>query len=230
MSETRPKSYSSQNLNSVQPELPPKASAAQAGFQNWRTLDTNFSIFKDWCISIKLNLKLWAELQETSRRLRASRILRTPPTDSLAESLATAPLLLSTRFPPAGGETADRAASPRLAGESWRPARFSLELDRIGRGFVPPASSWAGKEGPQGTSPRVVAAPRPMSARGAAMEPGAARSARDPPPVWPRALGAGQGAAKSWCPVRGMGTLLAHTDPRSSAPRCSRRRASKFGG
>lgn len=62
------------------------------------------------------------------------------------------------------------------------------------------------------------------------MEPGAARSARDPPPVWPQAFGAGQGAAKSWCPVRGMGALLVHTDPKSCAPRCSRRRASKFGG
>lgn len=178
-----------------------------------------------------MNLRLWVELQETSRRDRASRILCTPPTDSLEESVAVAPLLLGTRLPSAGGETADRAASPGLAEWRWRRARLSLELDGVGRGLVPPTSSWARKEGPQGTSPGVVAVPRPMSAQGAAMEPGAARSTRDPLSVWPRALGVGQGAAESWCPMRGMEALLAHTGTRICVPRCSRRRcASKFGG
>lgn len=40
------------------PEHLPKASGAQAGFQNWRTLDTDFSIFREGWIGIKLNLKL----------------------------------------------------------------------------------------------------------------------------------------------------------------------------
>lgn len=40
------------------PKLPRKASGAPAGFQNWRTLHTNFSIFKKGWIGIKLNLRL----------------------------------------------------------------------------------------------------------------------------------------------------------------------------
>lgn len=187
------------------PEHPPKASGAQAGFQNWRTLDTDFSIFREGWIGIKLNLKLWAELQETSRRLRASRILHTPPTDSLAGSVTTAPLLLSTRLTPAGGETADRAASPRLAGGAvaTRQVQSGAGLYRAGPQPSRLFLGWLG--GAARTSPRVVAAPRPMSAQGAVMEPGAAGSAQDPPPVWPRALGAGQGAAKSWVPRAGNG-------------------------
>lgn len=183
-------------------KLPRKASGAPAGFQNWRTLHT---IFKEGWIGIKLNLRLWVE---TCRKQ--------PGETGLPGSSAPLPLILlcGLRAPPSGHPAPpQRVGKPQTARppQGWRgssgnpPGSVGSWTLQGGASSLPPPPRLA-RRGPQETSPGVVAAPRPMSVRGAAMEPGAAESARDPPPVWPRALGAGEGGDRVVVPGAGHGS------------------------
>uniref|UniRef100_A0A8P0P4D8 Potassium voltage-gated channel interacting protein 3 n=1 Tax=Canis lupus familiaris TaxID=9615 RepID=A0A8P0P4D8_CANLF len=143
--------------------------------------------------------------------------LRTPQPgvcspDSSRLSGAAAPLLSGPRPPPqplrpapVGGGNRRPRGLPGAGRVAWRSARRGRGAGRRGAGPPPSAPSRAGAGGPQGTPPRVVAAPRPMSARGAAMEAGAAGAPGTPAaaaPPRPRARGAGEGAKEARRPRR----------------------------
>lgn len=94
---------------------------------------------------------------------------------------------------PARGRNRRPRGLQALAEQRWRRARLRPGLARAGRGGAGSLRpSRAGAGGAAGTPPGVAAAPRPMSARGAAMEAGAAGSARDPRAPAPAGLERGR--------------------------------------
>lgn len=140
------------------------------------------------------------------------------------------PLPSHSAPPCTGGSVKPPTARPpggwRCSGGSEPDSVWGLA--RAGRGRLPPPLPGPARGGgPQGTPPRVVAAHRPMSAPGAAMEAGAAGSSRERPgpPQTPRpgAREAGEGAKEARRPRRAW----RHLRPAPSARAALRAAASR---